>query len=73
MPKQTIRKIGESELEGFFLTDKLAYAKAYAKKEGCIMDEKIKQFIIECLFNKYFEEKAEREIVVEQERVLVQG
>ena len=35
--------------------------------------EKINQFIIECLFNKYFEEEAEREIAVEQERVLVRG
>jgi hypothetical protein len=55
------------------------------KKEDYIMDEKIKQnstkkpkekinqFIIECLFNKYFEEEAEREIAVEQERVLVRG
>ncbi|MDP8212775.1 MAG: hypothetical protein P9X22_05735 [Candidatus Zapsychrus exili] len=35
--------------------------------------EKINQFIIECLFNKYFEEEATKEIVVEQERVLVRG
>ena len=85
MPKQTLIKIDGGVGKEFFLIDKLAYAKAYAKKEGCIMDEKIKQnstkkpkekinqFIIECLFNKYFEEEATKEIVVEQERVLVRG
>ena len=44
-------------------------------KQGSIKKpkEKINQFIIECLFNKYFEEEAVKEIVVEQERVLVRG
>ena len=35
--------------------------------------ERINQFIIECLFNKYFEEETTKEIAVEQERVLVRG
>ena len=34
--------------------------------------EKINQFIIECMFNKYFEEEEEnKRIVVEKEKVLV--
>jgi hypothetical protein len=33
MPKQTLIKIGKRDVKGFFLNDKLAYAKAYAKKE----------------------------------------
>jgi hypothetical protein len=34
MPKQTIIKMEKRKDIGFFLTDKLAYAKAYAKKGG---------------------------------------
>ena len=36
--------------------------------------ERINQFIIECMFNKYFEEEEEnKRIVVEKEKVLVWG
>ena len=33
--------------------------------------ERINQFIIECIFSKYFEEQKDKEIVVKKEKVVV--
>lgn len=41
-------------------------------KEKPVAGERINQFIIECLFNKYFEEQKDKEVVVKKEEVAAQ-
>jgi len=64
------------------LPKKLSSVKAYEKRGEFFMDKKVKrdsqksnprinQFIIECLFNKYFEEKKDSRVDVQKEEVRV--
>ena len=84
MPKQTLIKIGKGAEREIFLTDKMAHAKAYEKKRRAVfMDkeirkdnnerpkERINQFIVECMFSKYFEEERDNEILNEMEEIKV--
>ena len=41
------------------------------RKEKPRAGERINQFIIECLFNKYFEEQETEKVVLEEEKVEV--
>ncbi|MBU3933165.1 MAG: hypothetical protein KKH11_00660 [Candidatus Omnitrophica bacterium] len=41
------------------------------KKDKPEAGERINQFIIECLFNKYFEEQETEKVVLEEEKVEV--
>ena len=57
--------------------------KHLGEKEGCLMEkknkkanserpkERINQFIIECMFSKYFEEQKDNKIVVKKEEIAV--
>jgi len=57
--------------------------KHLGEKEGCLMEkearksngerpgERVDQFIIECLFNKYFEERKDSKVRVREEKVRV--
>ena len=45
--------------------------KKYRKKDNEKPRERINQFIIECMFNKYFEEKKDNKVVVKKEEAAV--
>jgi len=66
-----------------FLPNKLSSDKTCIKKEGGLMEkkakkqgvdesrEKINQFIIECMFSKYFAEEKDNKVVAKREKVAV--